>query len=108
MPPGAFDDCPLDRPRAPVPDHSAGAIAERTRHCRCRTTKADAFHAPEEWRASWSRDYTRAEWLELLPTQGGMTRLPAETRAALLADLAARIGDFTTRYTTIAVTARRR
>jgi SAM-dependent methyltransferase len=70
--------------------------------------QADAFHAPEEWRQSWSRDYTQAEWLAMLPTTGGMTRLPPETRDAMLADLATRIGDFTVGFTTIAVTARRR
>ena len=70
--------------------------------------QADAFHAPEEWRTAWSRHYTRAEWLDLLPTTGGLTRVPPETRDALLADLATRIGDFTAAYTTVAVTARRR
>ncbi|MFG1604150.1 class I SAM-dependent methyltransferase [Actinoplanes sp. NPDC049265] len=67
-----------------------------------------AFHAPEEWRESWDRDYTRAGLLEMLPTTGGMTRLPAATRTAILDDLATRITDFTVRFTTVAVSARRR
>jgi SAM-dependent methyltransferase len=71
-------------------------------------TQGGAFHTPEQWRTTWSRDYTRAELLEMLPTTGGMTRLPPGTRDAMLADLATRIGDFTVGYTTVAVTARRR
>ncbi|GLY94866.1 class I SAM-dependent methyltransferase [Actinoplanes sp. NBRC 103695] len=70
--------------------------------------QAGAFHPPEEWRRPWTRHYTRAQLLEMLPTTGGMTRLPADTRTAILADLATGLVDTTIHYTTVAVTARRR
>src|SRR5580693_1805255 len=38
--------------------------------------QAGAFGEPEEWLSHWERPYTRAEWLDLVPTTGGFTRLP--------------------------------
>lgn len=67
---------------------------------------AGAFAEPEEWRTEWERTYTREAWLELVPTQGGMSRLPPDRRAALLEGLGAAIdGAFTGRYTTVALLA---
>ncbi|MER6178230.1 class I SAM-dependent methyltransferase [Streptosporangium sp. NPDC001681] len=71
--------------------------------------KADEFGDPEQWRFDWERFYTRDEWLDLLPTTGGLTRLPADKLAEVLADVGAAIdaigGGFTMPYTTMAVTA---
>ncbi|MFI9384980.1 class I SAM-dependent methyltransferase [Kutzneria sp. NPDC052558] len=65
------------------------------------------FDEPEQWRYDWERFYTRDEWLELLPTHGGMTRLTARQRAEVLAGVAPALGDgFTLPYATVAVTAR--
>jgi SAM-dependent methyltransferase len=75
-------------------------------------TAAGAFTEPEQWRFDWERPYTRAEWLEQLPTQGVLTRLPADRLALILDEVGAAIdtlgGVFTMRYATVVVTAARR
>lgn len=70
-----------------------------------------AFGEPERWRFAWERHHTRAEWLDLLPTTGGLTRLPADQLADVLDAVGAAIdamgGGFTMSYTTLAVAAAR-
>jgi hypothetical protein len=70
-----------------------------------------AFAEPEEWLSYWQRPYTRDEWLDLVPTTGGFTRLPAAAQAEILDGLGAAVnaagGTFTMSYTTIAATAAR-
>lgn len=67
------------------------------------------FEKLEQWYFEWERSYTRDEWLELLPTTGGLTQLPAETTADILTAVRAAIdrlgGRFTMHYTTLATTA---
>ncbi|PRY37316.1 class I SAM-dependent methyltransferase [Umezawaea tangerina] len=67
------------------------------------------FGEPERWSYEWERDYTREEWLDLLPTTGVLTRLPAAELAEVLDAAGAAIdgmgGGFTMRYTTVAVAA---
>lgn len=67
------------------------------------------FDEPEQWRFDTPRTYTRDQWLALLPTTGGLTRLPPEQTAAILEAVGAAIdalgGSFTTTGTTLAVTA---
>ncbi len=73
--------------------------------------EAGGFGEPEQWQYDWERSYTRDEWLDLLPTTGGLTRLPADSLAEVLAEVGAAIdameGSFTMPYTTLAVTASR-
>jgi hypothetical protein len=73
--------------------------------------QADGFGDPERWRFDWEQSYTRDEWLDLLPTTGGLTRLPADKLAEVLEDVGAAIdaigGGFTMPYTTLAVIAAR-
>ncbi|MGI8334244.1 class I SAM-dependent methyltransferase [Actinomadura scrupuli] len=73
--------------------------------------EAGAFGDPEQWRFDWEQSYTRDQWLDLLPTTGGLTWLPADKLAEVLADVGAAIdaigGGFTMPYTTLAVTAAR-
>jgi SAM-dependent methyltransferase len=73
--------------------------------------QAGAFGDPEQWRFDWQWSYTRDEWLDLLPTQGGHTRLPPGPLAEVLAGIGAAIetmgGGFTMDYTTAVVTATR-
>ncbi len=68
-----------------------------------------AFAEPAHWRFDWERTYTRAEWLDLLPTTGGLTRLPAAAQAEILTAVGAAIDDlggaFTKTFTTLAVVA---
>ncbi len=69
------------------------------------------FGDPERWRFDWQQSYTRDQWLELLPTTGGLTRLPADQLAEILDAVGNAIdslgGSFTMDYTTLAVTAAR-
>jgi hypothetical protein len=69
------------------------------------------FGEPERWRFDWERSYTRDEWLDLLPTTGGLTQLPPDELAQVLEGVGAAIdkigGGFTMPYTTVAVTAAR-
>jgi SAM-dependent methyltransferase len=71
-----------------------------------------AFNEPEQWRFDWQRDYTRDEWLDLLPTQGIITRLPADKLAAITQVVGSTIdalgGGFTMAYSTVAIAATRR
>ncbi|MBD2893841.1 putative methyltransferase [Actinomadura sp. RB99] len=85
----------------PLLDKAAGGIAE-----------AGGFSAPERWRFEWEHTYTRDEWLDQMPTQGSLTRLPADHVAQVLEEVGAAIdalgGAFTMPYATVAVTAARR
>jgi len=71
--------------------------------------KADGLGAPDRWRFAWERTYTRDEWLDFLPTTGGLTLLPADALAEVLAEVGAAIdglgGSFVLPYTTQAVVA---
>lgn len=70
------------------------------------------FEEPELWRFDWERQYTRDQWLELLPTTGGLTRLPRDRTAEILDAVGAAVdsmgGSFTMSYTTLATSAVRR
>ncbi|MET9229925.1 class I SAM-dependent methyltransferase [Lentzea sp. NPDC003310] len=54
---------------------------------------AGGFGEPEVWRHDWERAYSRAELLDLLPTSGGLTTLPADRLAEVLAAVGAAVGD---------------
>jgi SAM-dependent methyltransferase len=73
--------------------------------------QAAAFGEPERWPFEWERLYTRDEWLEQLPTQGALTRLPRAKLDELLAATGAAIdalgGGFTMHYTAVVVTTAR-
>ena len=74
-----------------------------------RQAGGDAFDEPEEWRHEWEHRYTRDEWLDLLPTHGRTSRLSPVRLTELLTATGAAIdalgGEFTVRYTTVAITA---
>ncbi|MFF0965995.1 class I SAM-dependent methyltransferase [Streptomyces sp. NPDC003703] len=67
------------------------------------------FGDPEQWRFDWERPYTRDQWLDLLPTTGGLTRLDPGRLAEILGAVGHAVdalgGGFTMRYTTLAATA---
>ncbi|WP_431933399.1 class I SAM-dependent methyltransferase [Nonomuraea jabiensis] len=85
---------------APLSDKAADGIRQ-----------VNAFGDVEEWRFDWERPYTRDEWLDLVPTTGTHTGLPAATLREVLAGVGAAVdaagGGFTMRYTTVVVTAAR-
>jgi hypothetical protein len=67
------------------------------------------FDDPEQWRFDWQQSYTRDEWLALLPTTGGLTRLRPDQLAEILGAVGRAVdalgGRFTMDYTTLATTA---
>jgi SAM-dependent methyltransferase len=71
-----------------------------------------AFSVAEQWRFDWEHLYTKAEWLDVLPTQGFHTRLSPEVLAQVLARVGDAIdavgGSFRMNYATVAVVATRR
>jgi hypothetical protein len=74
--------------------------------------QAGGFGDAEEWLSRWERPYTRDEWLDLVPTTGGFTRMTAHAQAQVLEEMGAAVdaagGSFTMCYATIAATAARR
>ncbi|MET8846356.1 methyltransferase domain-containing protein [Amycolatopsis sp. NPDC004625] len=92
------------RPAADVYDVMFTAFADAI-------AEADGLGAPERRRFAWERTYTRDEWLDFLPTTGGLTRVPPAELADILAEVAAAVdelgGSFVLPYTTLAVFARK-
>lgn len=67
------------------------------------------FAESEQWRFEWERTYATEEWLEVVPTFGGHSQIPAEQREELLAGIGEVLnsagGGFTMGYTAVVVTA---
>ncbi|MDT0470094.1 class I SAM-dependent methyltransferase [Streptomyces gibsoniae] len=82
-------------------------------YAKCADTirETEQFNAPEQWRFDWEQSYTRAQWLDLLPTTGGLTQLRPDQLARILDEVGDAIdslgGRFTMNYTTLAATAAR-
>jgi SAM-dependent methyltransferase len=73
--------------------------------------EAGGFGEPTLWRYDWERAYTRDELLDLIPTSGGLTSLPPDQVAQVLAALGAAVdelgGTLTLPYATWGLTATR-
>ena len=73
--------------------------------------EAGGFGAVHQWHFDWEKRYSRDEWLDQMPTQGTLTRAPAEVVDQVLAGVGAAIdelgGSFTMPYVTVVVTATR-
>ncbi|MEU4233693.1 class I SAM-dependent methyltransferase [Nonomuraea sp. NPDC026600] len=71
--------------------------------------ETEQFDDPEQWRFDWEQSYTRDQWLDLLPTTGGLTQLRPDQLAEILDAVGSAIdslgGRFTMNYTTLATTA---
>jgi SAM-dependent methyltransferase len=71
--------------------------------------ETEQFNAPEQWQFDWEQSYTRDQWLDLLPTTGGLTPLRPDQTAEILDAVGNAIdslgGRFTMNYTTLATTA---
>jgi SAM-dependent methyltransferase len=69
------------------------------------------FGEPEQWMFDWEQPYTRDQYLALLPTTGGMTRLRPDQLAEILGEVGTAIdalgGTITVPYTTLAASAAR-
>ncbi len=72
----------------------------------------ESFAEPERWQVDWERTYTKAEWLEQVPTFGGHSQFPPGKLEELLAGIGAAVdaagSSFTMGYAAVAVTAARR
>jgi SAM-dependent methyltransferase len=102
-------DSPLGRGGAPGLDTYAAVMCGKAEDG---IRQASGFGGAQRWRFDWDRSYTRDEWLELVPTFGGIGGwLPAETLRELLAGIGHVIdqagGSFTVHYAAVAVTAPR-
>ncbi|MFF1738473.1 class I SAM-dependent methyltransferase [Streptomyces mirabilis] len=71
--------------------------------------ETEQFNDPEQWLFDWEQSYTRDQWLDLLPTTGGLTQLRPDQLAEVLDAVGGAIdslgGRFTMDYTTLAATA---
>jgi SAM-dependent methyltransferase len=80
------------------------AIADGIRH-------AGGLSEPEQWQFGWEHTYTQDEWLDQLPTHGGLNLLPPDKLAMVLDSVGTAInamgGSLTMSYTTVAITASR-
>jgi SAM-dependent methyltransferase len=100
-------------PDSPFVGQSAGRPAELYRSAYRQvadTLRATgAFAEPELWQFDWERPYTRDQWLALLPTTGGLTRLRPDQIDPILGAVGSAIdalgGTFTMHYTTLATSA---
>ncbi|MFG3167835.1 class I SAM-dependent methyltransferase [Streptomyces sp. NPDC048200] len=102
MPDSPFDFAAMARPST----DPYRPVLDRTREG---LYAAGGFGEPEEWSFAWERSYTRDAWLDVLPTQGTLTRLPAHALTGVLAEVGSAIdamgGHFTLRFTTVAISA---
>ncbi|MCT9007894.1 class I SAM-dependent methyltransferase [Streptomyces rhizosphaerihabitans] len=102
MPDSPFDFEAMTRPAVDVYRPMLAKAADGIR-------EVGGFDEPEEWTFTWEWSYTRDAWLDVMPTQGALTRLPADTLASVLEEVGTAIdamgGRFTMPYTTVAVTA---
>ncbi|RDI34780.1 class I SAM-dependent methyltransferase [Lentzea flaviverrucosa] len=103
-------DSPLSftgRPEVPALDAYQGLYARAAEGIR----EAGGFDEPELWRHDWQRTYSREELLDLVPTSGGLTTLPPERLAEVVAALGTAVdgmgGTVTLPYATWGLTARR-
>lgn len=89
---------------------TAGSRSHSAQTPNATTGRALAIPAPW-WSESWPPAPARGEWLEQVPTFGGVSQLPPATLQEILAGIGAAIdalgGSFTMHYTTVAVTAAR-
>lgn len=100
-------DSPINADRPPSPDGYQELLTKAVEAVR----EKGEFAPTEEFRYDWERTYTRDEWLDQLPTTGGLTRLPADKLAEVLEGTGAAIdavgGSFVMRYSTVVAAAKR-
>jgi SAM-dependent methyltransferase len=98
-----------DTPFARVPGNPLDAYARFFANSQDGIRASCAFGEPEQWRFDWERPYTKAEWLDQVPTFGGHSQLPPAELDELLAGIAGALdasgGGFTMGYAAVAITA---
>ncbi|MFI9251122.1 class I SAM-dependent methyltransferase [Streptomyces sp. NPDC053069] len=102
----AAPDSPLNGQPARRPLHLYQAAYARFAD---KIRETGQFKDPEQWRFDWEQSYTRDQWLDLLPTTGGLTQLRPDQLAEVLQAVGGAIdslgGSFTMSYTTLVATA---
>jgi SAM-dependent methyltransferase len=110
----AFRRAVPEGPVAPPPTEDVEAYAQQIyadQYVRAADgiRRTGAFGEPADLRFEWERTYTRDEWLDVLPTQGGLHELPEEALARFQAHLGGAIdelgGAFTAHYATVGIAA---
>ena len=100
-------DTPAVHRGMPGPDGYSALCAKAADGMR----QAGGFGEPEQWRFDWARPYSRDEWLDQVPTFGGLSRFPPAALQELLAGIGAAVdalgGSFTMGYATVAASAAR-
>ncbi|GHH40011.1 class I SAM-dependent methyltransferase [Lentzea cavernae] len=95
----------VGRSEVPVRDAYRGLYARAADGIR----EAGGFDEPVLWRHDWERTYSRDELLDLVPTSGGLTTLPPDRLAEVLAAIGAAVdemdGTVTLPYATWGLTA---
>jgi len=95
----------VGRSEVPVLDAYRGLYARAADGIR----EAGGFDEPVLWRHDWERTYSRDELLDLVPTSGGLTTLPPDRLAEVLAAIGAAVdemgGTVTLPYATWGLTA---
>jgi SAM-dependent methyltransferase len=121
-PPSVVNDAFIDTYRRVVPDspfqmqdRSASPVQMYQRMLTIAAGGIEAaggFSDPERWRFDWERTYTRAQWLDQIPTHGSLTPLSPDQREEVLNGVGAAIdalgGRFGMSYATLAIAASRR
>ena len=96
-----------DRPMGSILDGYQALYAKAADGIR----EAGGFDEPELWRYDWEHSYTRDELVDLVSTSGGLTSLPPDRVAVLLAAVSAAVdrlgGAVTLPYATWGLTATR-
>jgi SAM-dependent methyltransferase len=73
--------------------------------------QAGGFGEAEQWQVDWDQSYTTDQWLDMVPTTGGFSQIPAGKQDQLLAGIRSAIdaqgGSFLMGYASVAVTAAR-
>lgn len=100
-----------DFPFASGPAAGASAYAGQLAKAADGLAEAGGFGEAERWRFDWERDYTRAEWLDQVPTFGGHSQVSPARLAELLAGLGRVVdaagGRFRMGYAAVALSALR-
>jgi SAM-dependent methyltransferase len=97
-------DSPVYRLAMAGPQSHASVVARASHGLE----QSGAFAEPAQWHFGWDRDYTRDEWLDQVPTFGGLGQLPPDRVDALLTGMGDAIdsmgGAFTMHYTALVLT----
>jgi SAM-dependent methyltransferase len=101
-------DCPFSRPIAQAAS-TGGGYSVFCDNASAGIRSTGKFGEPQLWRLESERRYSKAQWLDQMPTHGSLTQAPAAQLNAVLESVGDAIdaagGSLTVRYSTLAVMA---